>query len=82
VDVREVEEWDAGHVVGARHIPLSQLAHRLHELPWDRDLLFICRSGNRSGMAATVARCAGFDRVGNVSGGMLAWVEAGLPVEA
>ncbi len=80
IDVREPEEWRAGHAPGARHIPLGQLSEHLARLPKDRELLFICRSGNRSGVAASLARRAGLEQVLNVRGGLLAWARAGLPV--
>lgn len=80
LDVREPGEWAAGHAPGARHIPLGDLSRRARELPSDRDLLVICRSGNRSARAANVLLGLGFSRVTNVRGGMLAWARAGLPV--
>ncbi|HSE69233.1 MAG TPA: rhodanese-like domain-containing protein [Nocardioidaceae bacterium] len=81
VDVREPAEWDAGHVPSARHIPLAQLAARSAELPVTRPLVVICRSGNRSAFAARMLATAHPD-VSNVSGGMRAWAEVGLPVVA
>ncbi len=81
VDVREPDEWAEGHVAGAAHIPLGQLPGRSKELPSGRELLFICRSGNRSLMAAKQARAAGRDRVANVAGGTVAWTQRGLPTE-
>lgn len=80
IDVREPEEWAEGHVAGAVHIPLGELGLRLDELPRDRDLLFFCRSGARSGMAAEALRQHGVDRAVNVAGGILAWTRRGLPV--
>lgn len=80
IDVREPEEWAEGHVAGALHIPLGELGGRLDELPRDRDLLFFCRSGARSGLAAEALRQHGFDRAANVAGGILAWTRHGLPV--
>ena len=53
VDVREDHEWAAGSAPGARHIPLSRLAERLHEIPPDRTVLLICRSGRRSAHGST-----------------------------
>jgi rhodanese-related sulfurtransferase len=80
VDVREPEEWRRGRAPGARHIPLGALGKRIGELPRDRDVLLICRSGNRSGMAQRTLRGQGYDRALNVAGGMNAWAAAGLPV--
>lgn len=79
LDVREHNEWDAGHAPGAVHIPLGEVPTRLDELP-DVDVLpVICRSGNRSGKAVAWLNEQGFDSV-NVSGGMKTWAEAGKPV--
>src|SRR5438034_5169686 len=69
VDVREADEWRAGHATGARHVPLGTLPQHLSELPRDRDLLLICRSGNRSGAACGMLARHGFDRAFNVTGG-------------
>jgi rhodanese-related sulfurtransferase len=80
VDVREAGEWRSGRAPGARHLPLGRLGAELGRLPADRELLFICRSGNRSGTATAVAVRAGRAAT-NVSGGMTAWARAGLPVE-
>lgn len=79
VDVREPAEWREGHAAGAMHIPLGSLAERLGQLPAG-ELLFICRSGGRSGVATSLARARGLDAK-NVRGGTLAWTKAGLPVE-
>jgi rhodanese-related sulfurtransferase len=80
IDVREPDEWRAGHAPGAQHIPLGSLARRLPELPRDRDVLLVCRSGNRSGSARGLLARNGFPRAFNVAGGMLAWARAGLPI--
>lgn len=80
VDVREADEWRAGHVAGARHIPLSSLPDHLAALPRDRDILLFCRSGNRSGMATKLLRQHGFERAKNVNGGVTAWQQRGLPL--
>lgn len=81
VDVREPDEWASGHVPGALHIPLGHLARRLGEVPREGDVLFICRSGNRSGVATLLARRAGIGGAKNVRGGMIAWNQARLPSE-
>ncbi|NEA68263.1 MBL fold metallo-hydrolase [Streptomyces sp. SID12488] len=81
VDVREAEEWAAGHAVGAVHAPLSALAAGT-SLPGSaqgRPLIAICRSGKRSREAATLLTARGAE-VADVIGGMRAWVAAGLPV--
>ena len=79
VDVREPGEVAQAAVPGARHIPLGQLAARSDELPRDRRVGFVCRSGNRSARAAKAAAEAGLDAV-NVKGGVVAWSRAGLPL--
>lgn len=84
IDVREPDEFAQGHAPGARLIPLGQLPARLAELAAqnNKPVVLICRSGRRSAVAADVLNKAGFSRVVNVSGGMLAWQQAGLPVVA
>lgn len=79
VDVREDDEWAAGHAQGALHIPLGALDAAA--VPRDRPVVAVCRSGNRSGMAAASLAQAGVE-VANMAGGMLAWAAAGLPVVA
>ncbi len=81
IDVREPDEWRQGHAPGARLIPLGQLSARLGMLPRDRDVLLICRSGNRSSVAQDVLARAGFERAINVRGGMNAWQRHGLSVQ-
>lgn len=83
LDVREAEEYrgELGHVPGARLIPLGELRARVAELPADRPVVTVCRSGGRSAQAALILEKAGVGRVANVSGGMVAWSSLGLPVE-
>lgn len=81
VDVRERGEWQQGHAPNTKLIPLGTLSSRLSELPREREVLLICRSGNRSGQAQRQLLQLGYDRVVNVSGGMNAWAAAGLPIE-
>ena len=81
LDVREPAEWQAGHAPAARHIPLGALAGRIDELPRDRTLICICRSGNRSAQATRQLGDAGYRAV-NMQGGMRAWSAAGLPMRA
>ena len=80
VDVREREEWQAGHVAGATHIPLGTLPGAASSLPKDREMLVICRTGNRSAKAQAKLAQAGFTQVTNVTGGMTAWAEHDLPI--
>ena len=79
VDVREDVEWAAGHIAGARHIPLGQLAARAGELDADRAIAVVCRSGNRSSRAVAALVSAGL-AAQNVDGGMTAWALSGRPV--
>jgi rhodanese-related sulfurtransferase len=80
VDVREPNEWAAGHAAGAVHIPLGRLASRAAELPADVPVYLICAHGNRSKVAAQLLQRAGFARPVNVRGGTAAWMRAGLPM--
>lgn len=79
VDVREPDERAESHIPGSRHIPLGELPDRLSELPADKPVAFICRSGGRSSVAAAEA-AKRIKQVSDVRGGMLAWSAAGLPV--
>jgi rhodanese-related sulfurtransferase len=79
LDVREDDEWDAGHAPGAVHVVMGAIPDRTAELPSDRTIVCICRVGGRSGAVAVALAGAGFD-VRNVDGGMLAWEAAGYPV--
>jgi rhodanese-related sulfurtransferase len=81
VDVREPDEWDAGHIAGAVHIPLGDLGDGLRGLDPTRRTVFVCRVGARSDVAATVADRAGFASPANLAGGMQAWEAEGLPME-
>lgn len=80
VDVREPDEWSAGHAPGAVHIPMGDIPARLDELPsTDESLPVVCRSGGRSGRAVQWLVQQGFDVV-NVDGGMQSWQRAGKPM--
>ena len=81
LDVREQDEWDAGHAPGAVHIPLGDLPARYGELDADTQVLVICHSGGRSARATQwLNEAVGLDAT-NLDGGILAWQGAGLPVE-
>ena len=75
LDVRELDEWAAGHAPQAVHIPLGDLARRAGELPADRPVVCICRAGGRSLQAAELLAERNFD-VRNLNGGMRAWRDA------
>ncbi len=81
VDVREPDEWDAGHVDGAHHIPLAELPGRLEEIDRSRPVVLVCRSGRRSAYATRLLYDAGYD-ARNLEGGMQEWVAAGLSARA
>jgi len=73
LDVRQPEEYEAGHIPGALLIPLSELEVRQGELDWDKKIITYCRSGRRS-MAAAIALCGlGFEGVQHLGGGILGW---------
>ena len=79
LDVREDDEWAAGHAEGALHIPLMDLPARLGEIPTDRPLTIVCRVGGRSAQATTWLAQQGYDAF-NLDGGMFAWASAGRPI--
>ena len=78
LDVREPEEWEAGRIEGAIHIPLGEINGRIGEIDRSRPLVAVCRSGARSGRVAEALRTRGYDAE-NLDGGMQAWEQAGLP---
>lgn len=80
VDVREVYEWDAGRVPGARHVEIERVASQAPSIDRRRPVAFLCRGGVRAGMVATAFRAVGYDAY-NVRGGFTAWHAAGLPTE-
>jgi rhodanese-related sulfurtransferase len=79
VDVREDDEWTAGHAPTAVHVPMAQVPERLEELPGDEPLYVICRSGGRSARVVAYLNANGWDAV-NVGPGMLGWEAAGRPL--
>ncbi|GIV63520.1 MAG: rhodanese-like domain-containing protein [Chloroflexota bacterium] len=79
LDVRQPEEWNELHVPGATLIPLDQLPQRVNEVPKDKEIVVICRSGNRSQAGRDILLQAGYEKVTSVSGGILAWRNAGYP---
>jgi rhodanese-related sulfurtransferase len=80
IDVREDYEFAAGHIPEATLIPLGQLGSRLNEIPKDKTVVAVCRSGNRSGQATQLLRQAGFD-AHNMAGGMISWEQAGFDIQ-
>jgi len=81
VDVRLPEERAEGRIPDSVHIQLTELSARAGELDAERPLLVFCRSGTRSAMAVAALRGAGYD-AHDLAGGLLAWSEAGLPIES
>jgi rhodanese-related sulfurtransferase len=79
LDVREDDEWAAGHAPGATHIPLGDLGTRATEVPRDTTIYVICRSGGRSARATLALVGSGWDAV-NVAGGMQDWAAASRPM--
>ncbi|MBP1966664.1 rhodanese-like domain-containing protein [Paenibacillus aceris] len=72
LDVREQDEWESGHIPGAKHIPLGQIARVLNEIAPKQETIIVCRSGNRSGVACDYLSSMGYN-VTNMSGGMSQW---------
>lgn len=81
LDVREPDEYAAGHIPGITLIPMGEVASRLAELPRDKEIIVTCRTGNRSSQIADLLREQGFTNVHNMTGGIVAWEEAGYAVE-
>ena len=83
VDVREPGEYGAGHILGAKNVPLARIEDGGSDLgkKKDRPLIVYCDTGNRSGKAIAALKKQGFAHVMNLSGGLGAWQQAGLPVE-
>jgi rhodanese-related sulfurtransferase len=79
LDVREDDEWAAGHIEGSVHIPLMQLANRFAEVPATGQTLVVCRVGSRSAQAAAYLLQQGVDAV-NLAGGLAAWASARRPL--
>jgi rhodanese-related sulfurtransferase len=79
LDVREDDEWTAGHVAGALHIPMSGFVERIAEVPQDTQVFVMCRVGGRSAQVANYLNQNGWDAV-NIDGGMMRWEAAGRPM--
>jgi rhodanese-related sulfurtransferase len=77
IDVREPDEWAAGHAPGAHHLPMMEVPARMAEVPTDADVVVVCRSGGRSGQVVAYLAGHGWENVRNLDGGMIAWVAAG-----
>lgn len=80
LDVREDDEWRAGHAPTATHMPMMEVLGRLYEIPTDRDVVVVCRVGARSAQVVAYLLAHGWDRVRNLDGGMYAWEQAARPI--
>ena len=80
LDVRDDEEWAAGHAPAAHHLPMMEIPVRLDEVPRERDVVVVCRVGARSAQVVAYLRSNGWDRAVNLAGGMCAWQAAGRPL--
>jgi len=80
LDVREPSEWTQFHMPGATLIPLGDLPNRLNEIPKDREVVVVCRTGHRSATGRDILLKAGFPRVTSMAGGVTAWQAQGLPI--
>lgn len=83
LDVRDAAEFASGHLPNARHIPVTEIDKRIKEIEKfkERPILVSCRSGSRSAAACGVLRKNGFAEVFSLKGGILAWQQAGMPIE-
>lgn len=81
LDVREPDEWAAGHAPDAHHVPLGDVPAHADELPRDRQVVVTCRSGGRSARATAYLRSIGVDAV-NLEGGMQEWAATGRPLQS
>ena len=82
IDVREANEYAQIRAKGAVLLPVGRLNNRVKDLPRDREILLICRTGGRSANATQFLAANGFENVTNVSGGVMAWYNAGLPTSS
>lgn len=80
VDVREASERDAARIPGTRHVEMERLTAEAETIDRDRPVIFVCHVGSRSGMATQAFRASGWEAY-NLRGGIVAWAQAGLPVE-
>jgi rhodanese-related sulfurtransferase len=80
LDVREPNEWTQFHISGATLIPLGDLPNRLNEVPKDRVVVVVCRTGHRSAQGRDILKAAGFTQVTSMAGGLTQWQANGLPV--
>jgi rhodanese-related sulfurtransferase len=80
LDVREPDEWEAGHAPGAHHLPMMEVPARMAEIPSDTEVVVVCRSGGRSGQVVSYLMGNGWENVRNLDGGMQSWAAQGRDV--
>jgi rhodanese-related sulfurtransferase len=80
LDVREDDEWIAGHAPQAVHLPMMTVPARLGDVPADQEVVVVCRSGIRSAQVVAYLRAHGYDNVANLADGMQGWARAGRPM--
>ena len=80
LDVREDDEWAAGHAPGAHHLPMMEIPARMAEVPTDAEVVVVCRAGGRSGQVVSYLLGNGWENVRNLDGGMQSWAAAGREV--
>jgi rhodanese-related sulfurtransferase len=80
IDVRAADEYEAGHLAGARHVPLERLSAESAGIERNGPVVFYCRGGERSATAAAAFEESGFD-AHSIEGGLVAWAQAGLPLD-
>jgi rhodanese-related sulfurtransferase len=80
LDVREPNEWNQAHIAGSTLIPLGDLEKRVNEVPRDKEIVVVCRSGSRSKAGRDILRNAGLTEVTCMTGGLTAWQAAGYPI--
>ena len=80
LDVREPDEWAAGHAPDAHHLPMMEVPVRMAEVPADADVVVVCRSGGRSAQVVSYLIGHGWDNVRNLDGGMQSWAAQGRPI--
>ena len=81
IDVREPDEWAEGRIPGSLHLPMAEIADRLHEIDPVRPVVAVCRVGVRSLYVAEALHAAGYTQVRSLAGGLNAWVDAGQALE-
>ena len=80
LDVRELDEWEAGHPPGAHHVPMMTIPARMADVPTDEQVVVLCRHGHRSAQVVGFLASRGLGNVVNLDGGIVEWVAAGRPI--